>query len=82
RSKEVKIMPAKNPRINIVVERPLYTAIHDMAEDSGISMAMVVRDLIKEALELKEDAALAAFADERMKSFNRKKALSHDEVWG
>lgn len=75
-------MPAKNPRINIVVERPLYTTIHDMAEDSGISMAMVVRDLIKEALELKEDAALAAFADERMKSFNRKKALSHDEVWG
>jgi predicted DNA-binding protein len=75
-------MPAKNPRINIVVERPLYTAIHDMAEDSGISMAMVVRDLIKEALELKEDATLAAFADERMKSFNRKKALSHDEAWG
>jgi predicted DNA-binding protein len=74
-------MPAKNPRINIVVERPLYTAIHDMAEDSGISMAMVVRDLIKEALELKEDAALSAFADERMESFNRKKALSHDEVW-
>lgn len=75
-------MPAKNPRINIVVERPLYAAIHDMAKDSGISMAMVVRDLIKEALELKEDAALAAFADKRMKSFNSKKALSHDEVWG
>lgn len=74
-------MPAKNPRINIVVERPLYSAIHDMAKESGISMAMVVRDLIREALELKEDAALAAFADERMKSFNRKKALSHDEVW-
>lgn len=75
-------MPAKNPRINIVVERPLYAAINDMAKKSGISMAMVVRDLIKEALELKEDTALAAFADTRMKSFNRKKALSHDEVWG
>lgn len=74
-------MPAKNPRINIVVERPLYAAIHDMAEDSGISMAMVVRDLIREALELKEDTALAVFADDRMKSFDRKKALSHDEVW-
>ena len=75
-------MPAKNPRINIVVERPLYSAINDMAKESGISMAMVVRDLIKEALELKEDTDLAAFADKRMKSFNRKKALSHDEVWG
>jgi len=75
-------MPAKNPRINIVVEPPLYAAIHDMAEESGISMAMVVRDLIKDALELKEDAALAAFADERMKAFNRKKLLSHDEAWG
>jgi len=38
--------------------------------------------MIKEALELKEDAALAAFADERMKLFNKKKALSHDELWG
>ena len=75
-------MPAKNPRINIVVEPPLYSAINDMAKESGISMAMVVRDLIKEALELKEDTDLAAFADKRMKSFNRKKALSHDEVWG
>ncbi len=75
-------MPAKNPRINVVVERPLYAIIHDMAEDSGMSMAMVVRDLIKEALELKEDAALAAFANERMKSFDREKALSHDEAWG
>lgn len=74
-------MPAKNPRINIVVERPLYTTIHDMAEDSGISMAMVVRDLIRDALELKEDAALAVFADERMNSFDRGKALSHEEVW-
>ncbi len=74
-------MPTKNPRINIVVDRPLYTAIHDMAEDSGISMAMVVRDLIKEALKLKEDAALATFADKRIKSFNWKKALSHNEVW-
>jgi len=75
-------MPAKNPRINIVIERPLYAAIHDMAKESDISMAMVVRDLIKEALELKEDAALAAFADKRMKSFGKKKALSHDKVWG
>lgn len=74
-------MPAKNPRINIVVERPLYAAIHDMAEDSGISMAMVVRDLIRDALELKEDVALAMFADERMNLFDRGKALSHEEVW-
>ena len=74
-------MPAKNPRINVVVERPIYAAIHDLAEESGVSMAMIVRDLIKEALELKEDVALSALADERMRTLDRSKLLSHDEVW-
>jgi hypothetical protein len=40
-----------------------------------------VRDFVKEALESQEDRALAAFAEEREKSFDRKKALSHEQVW-
>ncbi|MFO7983889.1 MAG: ribbon-helix-helix protein, CopG family [Desulfuromonadales bacterium] len=75
-------MPAKNPRINIVLEKPLYNALHDLAEDEGISMSMLMRDLVKEALELREDRALADFAAEREKGFDRRKALKHEEVWG
>jgi len=74
-------MPTKNPRVNIVIEPPLYGTMHDLAISGGISMSTLARDLIGEAIELREDVALAAFADKRMKTFNRKIALSHKDVW-
>jgi len=74
-------MPTKNPRVNIVVEPPLYSVMHDLAASEGVSMSTLARDLIREAIDLREDVALAAFADTRMKSFDRKTALSHEDVW-
>ena len=74
-------MPAKNPRVNIVVDPPLYRAMHDLATSQGVSLSTVARDLIREAIELREDVDLAAFADARMKTFHRKAALSHEDVW-
>jgi predicted DNA-binding protein len=75
-------MPTKNPRLNVILEKGLYSAVKDMAEHEGISKSMAVRDLVKEALELREDVALAGMAEEREKTFNPDNALSHDEVWG
>jgi len=74
-------MPTKNPRVNIVVEPPLYNVMHDLATSEGVSMSTIARDLIREAIDLREDVALAVFADKRMKSFDRKTALSNEEVW-
>ena len=74
-------MPTKNPRVNIVVEPPLYSVMQDIATSEGVSMSTIARDLIREAIELREDVALADFADTRMKTLDRKKALSHDDVW-
>jgi hypothetical protein len=74
-------MPTKNPRVNIVVEPPLYGAMRELAAIQGVSMSTLARDLIREAMELREDAALASFADERMKTFDIKRALSHEDVW-
>jgi hypothetical protein len=74
-------MPAKNPRVNIVVEPPLYNVIHELANSEGVSMSTLARDLIREAIELREDVALAAFTDTRMKTFDKKEALSHRDVW-
>jgi hypothetical protein len=74
-------MPTKNPRVNIVVEPPLYNVMQDIATNEGVSLSTVARDLIREAIELREDVALADFTDTRMKTFDRKKALSHDDVW-
>jgi predicted DNA-binding protein len=74
-------MPTKNPRVNIVVEPPLYSVMHDLATIEGVSMSSIARDLIREAIDLREDVALAALADTRMKTFDRKVALSHKDVW-
>jgi len=74
-------MPAKNPRINVVLEKPLYSALHNLAQHQGISLSMLMRDLAKEALELREDQALVEFATERENSFDRHFALTHEAVW-
>jgi len=75
-------MPAKNPRVNVVLEKPLYSALYDLAQDEGISMSMLMRDLVKEAFELREDQVLADFADKREQDFDRCKGISHEDVWG
>jgi hypothetical protein len=74
-------MPAKNPRVNIVMEKPLYNAVERLAKRDGVSLSLKVRDLVKEALEIEEDVALAQAAEAREKTFNRKRALRHEEVW-
>lgn len=74
-------MPTKNPRVNVVVEPPLYGIMHDLAEKTGVSMSTLARDLIREALEIREDVALGAFAETRMETFKRDSALSHEETW-
>ena len=74
-------MPTSNPRVNVVLEKPLYTNVERLAKRDGVSLSMKVRDLVTVALEIEEDIALAKFADTREKSFSRKKSLKHDEVW-
>jgi len=74
-------MPTKNPRVNVVLEKPLYANVERLAKRDGVSLSLKVRDLVREALEMEEDIALAQFAESREKSFSRKKSLKHDEVW-
>ena len=74
-------MPTKNPRINIVLEEPLYRIIREMAEKDGLSMSNLSRDLIREALELREDAALATLAEERDSTLKAADRLDHDDAW-
>jgi metal-responsive CopG/Arc/MetJ family transcriptional regulator len=74
-------MPAKNSRINVVLEEPLYITVERLAKRDKVSLSLKVRDLVKEALEMEEDAALSAFAEERDKTFKKATALKHDEVW-
>jgi hypothetical protein len=75
-------MPTKNPRIHVVLEKPLYDSVRRLAEKEDISLSLKIRDLVREALEAQEDAALAQFAEEREKTFKRSRALTHKQVLG
>ena len=75
-------MAAKNARVNVVLEKPLYDRVRRLAAKEDISLSLKVRDLVKDALEAQEDVALAEFAEEREKTFRRSRGLSHKQVWG
>ena len=74
-------MPTKYPRVNLVVEPPIHSAMQNIARLEGVSMSAVARELIIEAILLREDVALACFAEKREKTFNHKKSLTHKQTW-
>lgn len=74
-------MPTKLPRLNVVLERPVYWSVKQLAKREGVSLSLKARDLIRAALELYEDAYLAERAHERAATFDRAKALTHEQVW-
>ena len=74
-------MPTKNPRLNVVLEPNLYKALSKIANREGMSLSLLARDLLKEALELHEDIDWQEVARKRDKTFSYKKALSHKDIW-
>ncbi|MCK9614479.1 MAG: antitoxin, RHH family protein [Candidatus Omnitrophica bacterium] len=74
-------MPTKNPRLNVVLEPPVYNVLNVLAHRKGISLSLLARDLIKEALEIYEDLYWQRVANLREKTFSYKKALSHKDIW-
>ncbi len=74
-------MSTKNPRLNVVLEPPVYLSVKELAKKNGVSLSLEARDLIKEALEIYEDKYWSRKAERREKSFNCKKARTHRQVW-
>ncbi len=75
-------MATKNPRLNVVLEPSLMKGVDHLAKSHGVSLSMMARDLIKEALETYEDGQWQKMAIKRESTFSKKKSLSHEEVWG
>ncbi len=74
-------MSTKNPRLNVVLEPSLYLTVRSLAKKEGISLSLKARDLIRQALEYCENAYWVKVATKRESTFNKKKALSHKQVW-
>ena len=73
-------MPTKQPRLNVVLERPIFRSVERLAARDGVSLSLKARDLIREALELHEDAYLAERAHARAATFDWNNAVTHEEV--
>jgi len=61
-------MPSAHPRINTVLEPPVYKTVKRLAAQDGVSLSQKVRDLVCEALDLLEDAALEEVVNQRRKN--------------
>ena len=75
-------MPAKNPRISAVVDLGLWKWLRSKAQHQGISMSLVVRDILMRVRAEEEVQYWAATGEERLDSFSRDEAVRHDDVWG
>lgn len=58
-------MATKNPRLQVVLERPLYDTVSSLADEDGVSLSTKARDLIREAIEHLEDVTLAQIVERR-----------------
>ncbi len=58
-------MPTRNPRVNVVLEKPLYERVLKLAKKEHISLSLKIRDLVREALDAQEDEELGRFAEAR-----------------
>jgi len=76
-----KKMPAKNPRINVVLNDYLYQDVRLLAKRDNVSLSTKVKDLLKEALETQEDIYLVMLAEKREASWDDSAALSHEDIW-
>lgn len=74
-------MPTQHPRLNIVIEEPLYRSLSKLARRDGVSLSLKARDLIREAMDLQEDLFWEGKAGARAKTFSVRTALSHRDVW-
>jgi hypothetical protein len=75
-------MSTKQPRLNVVLEPSIYETLYKLSKKEGLSMSLVARNLLREALTIQEDAFWAKEAGEREKKLPRKRLLRHRNVWG
>lgn len=74
-------MVTQNPRINVVLEPALHQTLSQLAKKAGVSISLLSRDLIKDALEVREDMYWHKMTQERDETFSIKESISHENIW-
>ena len=75
-------MTTKQPRLNVVLEPSIYETLYKLSKKEGMSMSLIARDLLREALTIQEDSYWASEASKRETTKPEKKPLRHRDVWG
>lgn len=71
-------MPTQNKRVNVTLEKNMANTLVSLAKkDPSHSVSHVVKQLILEALELREDVYLCQLAESR----EGQKRISHEDAW-
>lgn len=59
-------MPTKNPRVHVVLEKPLFSRLKRLAGKRGLSMSLEARELIRNALHLEEKTTSRRYSGKNM----------------
>ena len=69
---------ATKEKINVVLDRHTASLLKDFAKGDGVSVSREAQYLLRDAL--MEDMGLAYMVRERVRTFNKRKAISHREL--
>ncbi len=74
-------MPTANPRVHVVLEKPLFKKVAQLAKRNNLTLSAIARDLIAEAIEISEDIALSNWIEQNGRlSYNRKNLVPLEKV--
>jgi len=74
-------MPVTHPRIMTVVDEELARWLRRRSEAEGRSISLVVREILAKQYAEDEERFWAKEGEERLRTFDRKTAVSHEDAW-
>ena len=72
-------MPTKHPRINVTLEEETMLMLSLLAKKKSRSVSSMTKELLEEALDLREDKILSTLA--RMRDVSQAKRVKHADAW-
>jgi predicted DNA-binding protein len=74
-------MPARHSRISTLVDEDLANWLKRRSQAEGRPVSGVVRDILTRFYAEEEERFWAKEGEERLRSFERGDAVSHDDAW-
>lgn len=74
-------MPATSPRVTAVVDEEVADWLRRRSRSEGRSVSVLVREILATHRAEQEERFWAKEGEERLGSFDREAALSHEEAW-